>query len=171
MQLKEWFFIGIANILPRFDLFNKIKTNFYRTAGMKIPEQAFILGPLTITPYNGVKNIHIGHHAFINTEVRFGCPKAKIEIGNNVAVGPRVSFETTGHGLQYIEGKGRGSIYKNIQIEDDVWIGAGVTILGGVTIGKGSVIAAGAVVIKDIPPYTVAGGVPAKLLKKIKPEA
>lgn len=53
-------------------------------------------------------------------------------------------------------------------IEDDVWLGCGVKVMSGVTIGKGSVIAAGAVVTKDIPPYTLYGGVPAKKIKDIR---
>ena len=52
-----------------------------------------------------------------------------------------------------------------ITIEDDVWIGAHSIILKGVTIGRGSVVAAGAVVTKSFPPYSIIGGVPAKLLK------
>lgn len=52
-----------------------------------------------------------------------------------------------------------------VVIEDDVWIGANVTILKGVTIGRGSVVAAGAVVTKSCPPYSIIGGVPAKVLK------
>lgn len=52
-----------------------------------------------------------------------------------------------------------------VTIEDDVWTGANITILKGVTIGRGSVIAAGAVVTKSCPPYSVIGGVPAKVLK------
>ena len=50
-------------------------------------------------------------------------------------------------------------------IEDDVWAGANVTILKGVTIGRGSILAAGAVVTKSCPPYSIIGGVPAKILK------
>lgn len=52
-----------------------------------------------------------------------------------------------------------------VVIEDDVWCGANVTILKGVTIGRGSVVAAGAVVTKSFPPYSIIGGVPARLLK------
>lgn len=54
----------------------------------------------------------------------------------------------------------------DIIIDDDVWIGAGAIILTGVTIGKGSVIAAGSIVTKDVEPYTIVGGNPAKLIKK-----
>lgn len=56
-------------------------------------------------------------------------------------------------------------------IEDDVWCGANVTILKGVTIGRGSVVAAGAIVTKSFPPYSIIGGVPAKLIKmRFSPE-
>lgn len=55
---------------------------------------------------------------------------------------------------------------QDVIIESDVWIGCNVTILKGVTIGKGSVVAAGAVVTKSCPPYSVIGGVPAKVIKK-----
>ena len=54
---------------------------------------------------------------------------------------------------------------QSVIIEDDVWIGANVTILKGVTIGRGSVVAAGAVVTKTFPPYSIIGGVPAKIIK------
>lgn len=54
---------------------------------------------------------------------------------------------------------------KDVIVESDVWIGCNVTLLSGVHIGRGSIIAAGAVVSKDIPPYAVAGGVPAKVIK------
>ena len=53
-----------------------------------------------------------------------------------------------------------------VVIEEEVWCGANVTILKGVTIGRGSVVAAGAVVTKSCPPYSIIGGVPAKVLRK-----
>jgi acetyltransferase-like isoleucine patch superfamily enzyme len=58
----------------------------------------------------------------------------------------------------------------NIVIGDNVWIASRATILKGVTIGEGSVIAAGSVVTKDVPPYCVAAGVPAKVIKRLKPQ-
>lgn len=53
-----------------------------------------------------------------------------------------------------------------VEIGNDVWIGSGVKLLGGIHIGDGSVVAAGAVVCKDVPPYTIVGGVPAKIIRK-----
>lgn len=57
-------------------------------------------------------------------------------------------------------------ISKSVSIEDDVWLGYNVTVLPGVTIGKGSVIGAGSVVCSDIPPYSIAVGNPAKVIKR-----
>ncbi len=92
----------------------------------------------------------------------------KITIGNNVMIGPQLMILTQNHNFenrnQLIRLQGGSS--KPVKIENNVWIGARVTILCGVTVGEGSVIAAGAVVTKDIPPYTVAGGVPAKIIKE-----
>ena len=83
---------------------------------------------------------------------------------------PRVNPVRKGHTHAPIQNYLLASIVaissKGIIIEDDVWIAANATILDGVKIGKGAIIAAGAVVCKDIPAYTIAGGVPAKVIKQ-----
>ena len=75
-------------------------------------------------------------------------------------------FKAVCLGSQKYEAVSNGDII----VEDDVWIGNGATILSGVRIGQGSVVAAGAVVTKDVPPYAIVGGVPAKVIKYRFPE-
>ena len=167
MILRELFFLFIANHLPRLSFFDEWRYVILSLAGMDIRGKCKIWGPLTIRPIGGIKNIVIEEGAFLNTEIRFGCPKDKIVIGSNVQVGPGVAFETVNHGLLYIEEQGRGTSTKPIVVHEGVWIGAGAIILQGVSIGRGAVVTAGAVVTKDVEPFTVVGGVPSKFLKKI----
>ena len=97
-----------------------------------------------------------------------------IEIGNGVLTGKWISILDNDHGKITAENlktsPAERIIYSKgkIIIEDDVWIGDKVTILSGVTIGKGSVVAANAVVTKNVPPYSVVGGIPAKIIKSFK---
>lgn len=151
-------------------VFDKIRFIVFRLAGLKIKGPCTIWGPLTIRPIGCARNIEIGKGSFLNTEIRFGVPEDKVIIGENVMIGPRVMFETVNHDLKYIPGRGRGYWTKPIIIEDEVWIGAGSIITQGVTIGRGAVVAAGAVVTKDVEKNTIAGGVPAKCLRKINDE-
>jgi acetyltransferase-like isoleucine patch superfamily enzyme len=167
--MRELIFLTLANHLPRLRLSDSIRYICYALAGMKIEGKCLLWGPMTIRPIGGVRNISIGSGTFVNSNSRFGVPSAPISIGRNVQIGPNVSFETVSHGLIYVEGKGRGDLILPIRIEDEVWIGVGAIITGGVTIGKGAVIAAGAVVVSDVEAMTVVGGVPAKVIKVIKP--
>ena len=165
----ESFWLFIATHLPRLKFFDRyVRSILLKFAGINIHSDVVIWPPITIRPIGKACNITIGKGTFINTNIRFGCPESKIIIGKNVQIGPNVSFETVNHGLIYIEGIGRGATTKPIVIEDKVWIGCGVIILQGVTIGEGAVVTAGAVVTKDVEPYTVAGGVPAKKIKAIQ---
>lgn len=166
--MREFIFLTLANHLPRIKLLDYGRFILYKLAGMRIFGKALIFGPLTIRPIGCAKNISIGDGSFLNTHIRFGCPKDSVTIGCNCSIGPNVLFETTGHGLVYIPNEGRGTYTHPITVEDEVWIGAGAIILSGVTVGRGAVVAAGAVVAKDVPPMTLVAGVPAKTIKKIE---
>lgn len=108
--------------------------------------------------------ISVGSGVYINRDSYI---RSHVTIGNNVLIGPFVHFITDLHKIAGTNKRG-GEIYRlPIVVEDGVWIGGDVTILGGVTVGKGSVIAAGAVVVKDVPPNTIYGGVPAKLIHQL----
>ena len=97
----------------------------------------------------------------------------KVEIGNNcVIAGETMIFDNNSHGLNFENGR-KMTIddVSPIKIEDHVWIGMRSFILKGVTVGKGSVVGACSVVTKDVPPMTMVGGNPAKILKEIYPPA
>lgn len=108
--------------------------------------------------------LQIGHNSRING-VHISVSQ-KVIIGENVRISPyTLILDDDFHRIDNHFGVGKK---KAIIIEDDVWIASKVTILKGVTVGKGAVIAAGAVVTKNVPPYTVVAGVPAKVIKNIK---
>lgn len=111
--------------------------------------------------------VSIGFATMINRGCRFYASHfykdVCIQIGNHVAVAPEVSFCAAGHNYHQLSLPDTAA---SITVGDHVWIGARSVILQGVTIGEGAVIASGSVVTKDIPPYTIAAGVPAKVIKK-----
>jgi acetyltransferase-like isoleucine patch superfamily enzyme len=162
--MRELIFLTIANNLPRMRVFDTYRYLLLRWAGMTIRGRCTVWAPLTVRPVGGATNVEIGEGSFINADVRFGVPKDKVVIGKNVQVGPRVMFETVGHGLYYVPGVGRGTTSRPIVVEDEVWIGAGSIIVQGVTVGRGAVVGAGSLVTRDVAPGTVVVGVPARFL-------
>lgn len=111
-------------------------------------------------------NITAGKQLYINHNcVILDC--AQVRLGDNVMLGPNVGLYTAGHPL---EAKVRSSgleFAHPITIGDNVWIGGNAVVLGGVTIGENSVIAAGSVVTRDIPPNTLAAGVPCRPIRRL----
>jgi len=113
-------------------------------------------------------NVTIGHHVAINRNCEFITTNSIIDIGNYVMIGPGVTFIAQNHDTSnwqipmIFTSKYR---IGNIHIHDDVWIGARAIILSGVTIHRGAVIAAGSVVTRDVPPFAIVGGIPAKIIK------
>jgi acetyltransferase-like isoleucine patch superfamily enzyme len=111
--------------------------------------------------------LKIGNNSNIGPYCYIGC-SGYIEIGNNVMISPRVSIYAENHVFDRtdITMKEQGVNRQFVKIEDDCWVAANSIILAGVTIGKGSVIAAGSIVTKDIPPYSIVAGVPARVIKQ-----
>lgn len=113
--------------------------------------------------------IYIGDRLSVNCRVMIDASdNGQIIIGNDVSIGPNVVIRASNHGYKSrnVQINKQGHTGGKIVIGDDVWIGANCVILPGAIIGQGSVIGAGAVVNKEIPSYSLAGGVPARVIKE-----
>lgn len=137
--------------------------------GAKIDKTTTILSGLIIDNAitNDYSNLKIGEHTYIGRGCFFDLVEPII-IKDNVAVSAKCMFLTHADPgerplMEYFPRK-TGKII----IENGCWLGAGAIVLPGVTVGECSVIGAGAVVTEDIPPYTVASGVPAKIVRRLK---
>lgn len=188
MQKISLFIIKMFAVLPY--LYDKVLFWFYRRA-MRHCGEGVYMRP-SQSDMKGLHNLSVGDGTSIPKGSVFYCTQAPLTIGKKVIFGPRPTIITGDHRIDIIgkyiidvtdeekkslrvkveglkindDGSINGSPYDlPVVIEDDVWVGANVTILKGVTIGRGSVVAAGAVVTRSCPPYSIIGGVPAKVLK------
>lgn len=188
MQKISLFIIKMFAVLPY--LYDKVLFWFYRRA-MRHCGEGVYMRP-SQSDMKGLHNLSVGDGTSIPKGSVFYCTQAPLTIGKKVVFGPRPTIITGDHRIDIIgkyiidvtdeekkslrvkvEGlkiNDNGNVNGNpydlpVVIEDDVWVGANVTILKGVTIGRGSVVAAGAVVTRSCPPYSIIGGVPAKVLK------
>jgi len=159
------FFSKISNLPFRIFVAPLIRISFKRHGkNVKIGKGA---------KFAGIKNISTGNNVFIGENNLFICTRAKVVIGDGVMFGPNVTVITGGHEtritnmpMYLIQDKDKApDLDRDIIFEGDNWIGANATILRGVTIAKGTVVAAGAVVTHDTQPFSIVGGVPAKMLK------
>ena len=115
-------------------------------------------------------NIEVGDDFFANYNLTI-LDGAKVQFGNHVFVGPGCGFHTAQHPID-AQRRNTGQEWAfPITVGDNVWIGAGVQVLPGVSIGHNSVVGAGSVVTRDVPPYTVVAGNPARPIRTIEPES
>lgn len=135
-----------------------------RLTGRKI-DDSFRLFPPFYTDFG--KNITIGKNVFINSGCHFQ-DQGGITIGEGSMIGHNVVLATINHDLE--SKNNRKNHYAPIRIGNHVWIASNAAVLPGVSIGDWAVVAAGAVVTKNVLPYTVVGGVPAKVIKTISKE-
>lgn len=141
---------------------DEIRGLFSDLIGKAVDETFLLLPPFFTT---GGPDIRVGRNVFINQNCTI-YDLGGVEIGDDVMIGPNVSLITSGHPIEPSRRRD-GVTAAPIVIERNVWIAAGVTIIGGVTVGENSVVAAGSVVTKDVPPNTLVGGNPARLIRSI----
>lgn len=136
-----------------------IRKWFYQSLGAKIGKNTVICRRADILFPKGLKlanNVAVGW--FVDLDARGG-----ITVGHDTNISSHTKFITGSHDVDHPKFE---ASFKPINIGHHCWIGTGAIVLQGVTIGDGAVVAAGAVVTKDIPPYEVWGGVPARFIRK-----
>jgi len=111
--------------------------------------------------FDAARGLTIGKDSVINTRCKLDT-RGEIKIGQKVSISQEVAIITADHDVEAQDFNGRT---RNVIIEDFAWIGTRAMILPGVIIGKGAIVAAGALVNKNVQPFTVVGGVPARFLK------
>jgi len=117
------------------------------------------------------QNVELGDYVAIGKGATFLATESRIILGNKVMLGPNVTIIGGNHNTSVV-GKymydvleKRSCDDEDVVIEDDVWVGSNAIILKGVTIRRGAIVAAGALVTKDVPPYSIVAGVPARVIK------
>jgi acetyltransferase-like isoleucine patch superfamily enzyme len=149
---------------------DNVEINGLSKHGIKIGDNVSILKN-TIIECTGVIR-HLGESLVIgnNVGIAQNCfiqVRGKVDIGNNVIFGPNVSIFSENHIFKNpnLPVNAQGESRKGVKIGNGVWIGTRAVILDGVTVGENSIIAAGSIVNKDVMPYSIIGGVPARLIK------
>jgi acetyltransferase-like isoleucine patch superfamily enzyme len=145
-----------------FDDAAEIRALFSELIGRPVDESFLLIPPFYTV---GGDEIRVGRNVFVNQNCTF-YDLGGLDIADDVLIGPNVSLITAGHPLAPSQRRAV-TIGKPIAIARNAWIAAGATVIGGVTVGENSVVAAGSVVTKDVPPNTLVGGNPARVIRTI----
>lgn len=151
-------------LLPRYRLLNALKSNYLKFFfGARIGRRVVYYPGVWI--FTG-RNLSLGDDVDLAKGVLV-TSGGGVSIGDRVLVGYGTSIISSNHRIPPMHGRifESGHVRDAVTIQRDVWIGANCTILPGVTIGEGAVVAAGSVVTRDVPPFSVVGGVPARVIK------
>lgn len=153
----------LVEILPSFIWLNRIKRILLVIAGAKVGKVVFIDRTVLVKRPN---KLTLGNNVVISRGTILTC-SGNVKIDSDVLIGYGSRILSANHTVPNNKSLIRlaGHTYAPVVIEKGVWIGANAIILPGVTIGEGSIVAAGAVVSKDVLPYNIVGGVPAKVIK------
>lgn len=144
----------------------RVRALFYGLFFKKLGKNTTIMKGFSM---RGPQGISLGDYVPINIRC-FLDGNGGLTIGNNVMIAPNVSIYTANHKFDRLD---TAMIFQGVElagviIENDVWLGANSIILPGVHIGEGAIVAAGSVVTKDVEPYSIVGGNPAKFIKSRK---
>ena len=147
-----------------------VEINALSKNGVSIGNNVSILKNTIIECTGVIRNIGEGLVIGDNVGIAQNCfiqVRGRVFIGDNVIFGPNVSIFSENHNFNNpdLPVSVQGETRKGVTIEEGVWIGTRATILDGVMIGKNSIIAAGRIVNRDVPPYSIVGGIPAKVIK------
>ena len=167
-EIRTLFSMSIFGNIKRLLQINAFKRKWkkYNKHNETIPQNIF-----------PIDCVNVGDYTYGELNIITFSNRCKLYLGRYISIASKVTFLLdTEHYVNHIstypfkvkilklsnpESFGKG----NIVVDDDVWIGYGATIMSGVHIGQGAVVAAGAVVTKDVPPYAIVGGIPAKVIK------
>lgn len=147
----------------------RVRSLLLRCVGFRIGSGTLMLGTPKITGRPGVHHrLVIGRECFFNVGCHFEVG-AEITLGDRIALGHEVMVLTTSHDTGDPQRRWGFNIARPVKIGDGAWLGSRSLVLPGVTIGAGAIVGAGALVNRDVPPHTVVGGVPARLIRQLDP--
>jgi len=159
----------LAAPLPQHS-FNRTRTALLRSGGMRIGKGSMIMGSVVVSgPGRWRELLEIGDYSFITGPLRIDLAE-RLTIGDRVNIGHAVTLLTMDHEVGPRVQRCGPRLKGPVVIERGVWLGSNVTVLPGVTVGEASVVAAGAVVTRNVPPSTLVGGVPARVIRELPPE-
>lgn len=153
------------HIYNQENLYNKLKIKIGKFLAKNFPLNSIRNFGVKLCGYKVGTQVYIGEDLLIVSIISE--KSCSLNIGNRVSIAPRVTLVLASDANWSNLVKKIKPIRSHVKLEDDCWIGTGAIILPGITIGKCSIVGAGAVVTKDVPPYSVVAGIPAKIIKKV----
>jgi acetyltransferase-like isoleucine patch superfamily enzyme len=145
-------------------IISRIYKRFLKLLAKNTPGYKLRRWLLRVAGYTIGKDVYIGEDLIIIDELEPRCP---LSIGDRVSIAERVTLVISSRPNFSCFSKNMPTAYGPITIKEDAWLGTGVIILPNVTIGEGAVVGAGSVVNKNVPPFTVVAGVPARPVRKL----